>query len=156
MKPLFFVETEIESSPKGRVQYRTEILAEPSVSIYDFKFNFSPFRIPISNDLSKLVSKHSVRRHIYDMCTINLEIHRLRVDRTAYIERSVAPSSSVKGPSRHIDVELWSAAYRLYVVNYELVSRKRDSVYRKSILQSYYLVVKDTIESTTRKVDFDG
>lgn len=64
----------------------------------DFKLKFSPyfFRILIPNDLPKLVSKHPVRRHIYDMCTINLEIHRLRVDRTAYIERSVAPNSLIK------------------------------------------------------------
>lgn len=42
-----------------------------------------------------------------------------------------------------------------YVLNYELVSNKRDSVYRKSIYK-HYLVVKDTIESTIEKVDFDG
>lgn len=42
-----------------------------------------------------------------------------------------------------------------YVLNYELVSNKRDSVYRKSIYK-HYLIVKDTIESTIEKVDFDG
>lgn len=42
-----------------------------------------------------------------------------------------------------------------YVLSYELVSKKRDFVYRKSIYKDY-LVVKDTIESTIQKVDFDG
>lgn len=42
-----------------------------------------------------------------------------------------------------------------YVLNYELISNKRDSVYRKSIYK-HYLIVKDTIESTIEKVDFDG
>lgn len=42
-----------------------------------------------------------------------------------------------------------------YVLSYELVSKKRDFVYRKSIYKDY-LVVKDTIESTIQKVDFGG
>lgn len=41
----------------------------------------------------------------------------------------------------------------IYVLNYELISNKRDFVYRKSIYK-HYLIVKDTIESTIKKVDF--
>lgn len=79
-----------------------------------------------------------------------------RVDRKRTSNSLFNSSFLCKEPARHRPTRCREPAPCLYVKSYELVSRKREYPSIANRFTRTTLVVKDTIESTYQRVDFDG